>query len=34
LPEILGRLVRITAEPHADADDTWMGVLAAMTGAL
>jgi cell division septum initiation protein DivIVA len=21
-------------EPHANADDTWMGVLAAMTGAL
>jgi hypothetical protein len=34
LPEILGRPPRIAAEPHADADDAWTGVLAAMTGAL
>jgi hypothetical protein len=32
LPEILGRLARIAAEPHAV--DPWAGVLAAMTGAL
>jgi hypothetical protein len=30
----LGRPTRIAAEPHADADDAWSGVLAAMTGAL
>jgi hypothetical protein len=30
----MGRPLRITAEPHADADDAWMGVLAAMTGAI
>jgi hypothetical protein len=30
----LGRPARIAAEPHADADDAWSGVLAAMTGAL
>jgi F0F1-type ATP synthase membrane subunit b/b' len=34
LPKILGRPPRITVEPHADADDAWTGVLAAMTGAL
>jgi hypothetical protein len=32
MPEILGRPMRIAAEPHAD--DAWSGVLAAMTGAL
>jgi F0F1-type ATP synthase membrane subunit b/b' len=32
LPEILGRLARIAAEPHAA--DPWAGVLTAMTGAL
>jgi hypothetical protein len=32
LPEILGRPVRIAAEPHAA--DPWARVLAAMTGAL
>jgi cell division septum initiation protein DivIVA len=32
--EILGRPPRIAAEPHADANDAWTGVLAAMTGAL
>jgi hypothetical protein len=34
MPEILGRPLRIAADPHADADDAWAGVLAAMTGAL
>jgi hypothetical protein len=32
LLEIMGRPARIAAEPHAD--DPWLGVLAAMTGAL
>jgi hypothetical protein len=32
LPEILGRPVRIAAEPHVV--DPWAGVLTAMTGAL
>jgi hypothetical protein len=32
LREILGRLARIAAEPHAD--DAWSGVLAAVTDAL
>jgi vacuolar-type H+-ATPase subunit H len=30
----LGRPARIAVEPHADANDAWTGVLAAMTGAL
>jgi F0F1-type ATP synthase membrane subunit b/b' len=33
LLEILGRPLRITADPHANADDAWAGVLTAMTGA-
>jgi hypothetical protein len=34
LPEILGRLSRIAAKPHIDADDAWTGLLAAMNGVL
>jgi hypothetical protein len=30
----LGRPLRITADPHANADDAWARVLAAMTGTL
>jgi cell division septum initiation protein DivIVA len=33
LPEILGRPLRIAADPHASADDAWAGALKAMTGA-
>jgi hypothetical protein len=33
LLEILGRPLRITADPHTNADDAWAGVLAAMTSA-
>jgi hypothetical protein len=34
LPEILGRPASIAVEPHANVDDVWTGVLAAMTGTL
>jgi hypothetical protein len=30
----LGRPLRIAADPHANADDAWARVLAAMTGTL
>jgi hypothetical protein len=30
----LGRPLRIAVDPHANADDTWERVLAAMTGTL
>jgi hypothetical protein len=33
LSEILGRPLRIAVDPHTNADDTWVGVFAAMTGA-
>jgi hypothetical protein len=29
----LGRPLRIAADPHANTDDAWVGVLMAMTGA-
>jgi MoxR-like ATPase len=32
LPEILGRPLRIAADPHTDVDDVWARVLDAMTG--
>jgi hypothetical protein len=33
LPEILGRPLRIAADPHTNANDVWAGVLSAVTGA-
>jgi hypothetical protein len=30
LPEILGRPLRITADPHVDADEAWARVREAM----